>query len=78
MPPGWNGTGEPVAARSAVNVFTMGWIAYAKPDLPRALSHLGRAVQRDPKRYLLHARQELMPGRGEGLREAAAARTAPG
>jgi N-acetylglucosaminyl-diphospho-decaprenol L-rhamnosyltransferase len=26
---------------------------------------------RDPRRYLLHARQELMPGRGEGIREAA-------
>jgi len=29
---------------------------------------------RDPRRYLLHARQELMPGRGEGVREAAEAR----
>jgi N-acetylglucosaminyl-diphospho-decaprenol L-rhamnosyltransferase len=28
---------------------------------------------RDPRRYLLHARQELMPGRGEGVREAAEA-----
>ena len=27
---------------------------------------------RDPQRYLLHARQELMPARGEGIREAAA------
>jgi N-acetylglucosaminyl-diphospho-decaprenol L-rhamnosyltransferase len=26
---------------------------------------------RDPRRYLLHARQELMPGRGDGIREAA-------
>jgi GT2 family glycosyltransferase len=26
---------------------------------------------RDPRRYWLHARQELMPGRGEGIREAA-------
>ena len=26
---------------------------------------------RDPRRYLLHARQELLPGRGEGVREAA-------
>jgi hypothetical protein len=25
----------------------------------------------DPRRFLLHARQELMPGRGEGIREAA-------
>jgi hypothetical protein len=25
----------------------------------------------DPGRYLLHARQELAPGRGEGIREAA-------
>jgi N-acetylglucosaminyl-diphospho-decaprenol L-rhamnosyltransferase len=25
----------------------------------------------DPRRYWLHARQELLPGRGEGLREAA-------
>ena len=29
---------------------------------------------RDPARYLLHARQQLRPGRGEGLREAAEAR----
>jgi GT2 family glycosyltransferase len=28
---------------------------------------------RDPRRYLLHARQELMPGRGDGIREAAEA-----
>ena len=28
----------------------------------------------DPRRYLLHARQQLFPRRGEGLREAAAAR----
>ena len=27
----------------------------------------------DPRRYLLHARQELLPGRGEGIREAAEA-----
>jgi GT2 family glycosyltransferase len=27
--------------------------------------------QRDPRRYLLHARQELLPGRGEGIRDAA-------
>jgi N-acetylglucosaminyl-diphospho-decaprenol L-rhamnosyltransferase len=30
----------------------------------------------DPRRYLLHARQALRPWRGEGLREAAAARNA--
>jgi GT2 family glycosyltransferase len=28
---------------------------------------------REPRRYLLHARQELLPGRGEGVREAAEA-----
>jgi len=28
---------------------------------------------RDPRRYLTHARQELFPGRGEGIREAAEA-----
>jgi N-acetylglucosaminyl-diphospho-decaprenol L-rhamnosyltransferase len=28
---------------------------------------------RDPRRYLLHARQELQPGHGEGIREAAEA-----
>jgi GT2 family glycosyltransferase len=28
---------------------------------------------RDPRRYLLHARQELWPGRGEGIRDAAEA-----
>ena len=27
----------------------------------------------DPRRYLLHARQQLLPGRGEGIREAAEA-----
>ena len=26
---------------------------------------------RDPRRYLLHARQELLPGRGQGIRDAA-------
>jgi len=30
--------------------------------------------RRDPRRYLLHARQELFPGRGEGIRDAAEAR----
>ena len=29
---------------------------------------------RDPRRYLMHARQELLPWRGEGIREAAEAR----
>jgi hypothetical protein len=28
---------------------------------------------REPRRYLLHARQELLPRRGEGIREAAEA-----
>jgi N-acetylglucosaminyl-diphospho-decaprenol L-rhamnosyltransferase len=28
---------------------------------------------RDPRRYLIHARQELFPGRGEGVRDAAEA-----
>ena len=28
---------------------------------------------RDPRRYLMHARQELFPGRGEGIRDAAEA-----
>jgi hypothetical protein len=42
-------------------------------------AYLARAVAaavvpgRDPRRYLLHARQELVPGRGEGIREAAEA-----
>ncbi len=42
-------------------------------------AYLARAVAalpmpgRDPRRYLLHARQELFPGRGEGVREAAEA-----
>jgi N-acetylglucosaminyl-diphospho-decaprenol L-rhamnosyltransferase len=31
---------------------------------------------RDPRRYLLHARQELLPGRGDGIREAAEAHNA--
>ena len=30
----------------------------------------------DPRRYLLHARQAIRPGRGEGIREAAEARNA--
>jgi N-acetylglucosaminyl-diphospho-decaprenol L-rhamnosyltransferase len=29
--------------------------------------------RRDPRRYLLHARQELLPGSGQGIREAAEA-----
>src|SRR4051794_9382551 len=42
-----------------------------------AWSYLVRALMsllipgRDPRRYLLHARQALAPGRGEGIREAA-------
>ena len=38
--------------------------------LALALAAVG-APGRDPRRYLLHARQELTPGRGEGIREAA-------
>ena len=38
--------------------------------LVRALAALG-VPGHDPRRYLLHARQELTPGRGEGIREAA-------
>jgi hypothetical protein len=38
--------------------------------LERALAALA-VPGHDPRRYLLHARQELRPGRGEGLREAA-------
>jgi hypothetical protein len=29
---------------------------------------------RDARRYLIHARQELLPGRGEGIRDVAEAR----
>ena len=42
-------------------------------------AYLARALaaavlpRRDPRRYLLHARQQLMPGRGAGIREAAMA-----
>jgi N-acetylglucosaminyl-diphospho-decaprenol L-rhamnosyltransferase len=49
-----------------------------------AWAYLVRAVAaavvpgHDPNRYLLHARQELMPGRGEGIREAAEAYNARG
>ena len=39
--------------------------------LVRALAAAGACPGHDPRRYLLHARQELMPGRGEGIREAA-------
>jgi hypothetical protein len=38
--------------------------------LERALAATALPGQ-DPRRYLLHARQELAPGRGEGIREAA-------
>ena len=38
--------------------------------LVRALAALA-VPGHDPRRYLLQARQELMPGRGEGIREAA-------
>jgi N-acetylglucosaminyl-diphospho-decaprenol L-rhamnosyltransferase len=38
--------------------------------LERALAALA-APGHDPRRYLLHATQELRPGRGEGIREAA-------
>jgi N-acetylglucosaminyl-diphospho-decaprenol L-rhamnosyltransferase len=40
--------------------------------LVRALAALV-LPRHDPRRYLVHARQQLMPARGEGIREAAAA-----
>ena len=43
------------------------WAYLARAAAAAVLPH------RDPRRYLLHARQELMPGRGEGIREAAEA-----
>jgi GT2 family glycosyltransferase len=46
---------------------------WAWPYALRALAALALPGH-DPRRYLLHARQALLPGRGEGLREAAAAR----
>lgn len=30
---------------------TLGWLTYARGNLPMALQHFGRAVARDPKRY---------------------------
>jgi N-acetylglucosaminyl-diphospho-decaprenol L-rhamnosyltransferase len=54
------------AAAAAVRVLT------AWPYLLRALAALV-AGGHDPRRYLLHARQALRPGRGEGIREAAEA-----
>ena len=39
--------------------------------LPRARARRQGGAGHDPRRYLLHARQELTPGRGEGIREAA-------
>jgi GT2 family glycosyltransferase len=65
---------------------------FAKHDMPvtRVLwracwtwAYLVRAVaavalpDHDPRRYLTHARQQLAPGRGEGIREAAEAYNAP-
>jgi GT2 family glycosyltransferase len=47
----------------------------AWPYLLRALGAL-LLPGHDPRRYLLHARQALRPGRGEGIREAAEARNA--
>jgi N-acetylglucosaminyl-diphospho-decaprenol L-rhamnosyltransferase len=44
----------------------------AWPYLLRALVAVVRSGH-DPRRYLAHARAALMPGRGEGLREAAEA-----
>jgi N-acetylglucosaminyl-diphospho-decaprenol L-rhamnosyltransferase len=49
----------------------------AWPYLLRALAALA-LPSHDPRRYLLHARQALRPGRGEGIREAAEARNAAG
>jgi N-acetylglucosaminyl-diphospho-decaprenol L-rhamnosyltransferase len=45
-------------------------LLHAWSYLPRALAALVLPRQ-DPKRYLLHARQALRPGRGEGIRERA-------
>jgi GT2 family glycosyltransferase len=54
------------AAAAAVRVLT------AWPYLLRALAALV-LPRHDPRRYLLHARQALRPGRGEGIREGAEA-----
>jgi len=58
----------PVAA-ALVRVLT------AWPYTLRALAALALPGH-DPRRYLLHARQALRPGRGEGIREAAESRDA--
>ena len=54
------------AAAAAVRVLT------AWPYLLRGVAALV-LPRHDPRRYLLHARQALRPGRGEGIREAAEA-----
>jgi GT2 family glycosyltransferase len=48
-------------------------VLYAWTYLPRAAAALVLPGH-DPRRYLLHAKAALTGGRGEGLREAAAAR----
>ena len=57
-------------AAAAVRILT------AWPYLLRALAALVLPGH-EPRRYLLHARQALRPGRGEGIREAAEARDRP-
>jgi tetratricopeptide (TPR) repeat protein len=32
--------------------YTQGWIAYAQTDFPKAVRYFGRAIQRDPRKYL--------------------------
>ena len=49
------------------------WKVVLDLGLPRARRRGPVLPGRDPRRYLLHARQELLPGRGEGIREAAEA-----
>ena len=50
----------------------------ASPQVLTAWAYAVRALAavvlpgRDPRRFLLHASRALLPGRGEGLREAAA------
>ena len=75
------------AARRRIVSFHRGRDRYMRKHHTRAERYLARALGvwfylvlaavalatpgRDPRRYLLHARQELMPSRGEGIREAA-------
>ena len=70
----WSSTATATATCASTTARPSGYLVRALGVwfyLVLALAARWRRPGHDPRRYLLHARQELTPGRGEGIREAA-------